>query len=497
MSNSNQQRIPQVSLADNTVRICNLDDGVSILVYSYHPLELLEPIQVFDTSVGNASGLSMVPIFNGDDFREWKRKVLAYLNLARAAYALTNTMPVAVTTGDTTVTPDMEIVKEWKTSNAQALGLFQLKLSPTLQWIIKDTAKQTWDALKAEYDAPSLPEVFTYFQGLVMACTAEGQNPDHSANLIRQCVAKLSENDFPVPTNFQAMFLLNSLPKSYEGVKTQMFVSNKGKDLTFDNILLFIKQEYNRQHMDGVAAYATQISGVQRYTSKSPNWNGQKKFCPHNPNPNSGNNQNQNSGNKGNKGKQPVQPQPNQQNKSDGKKNNKKKLNKKGKGKKPNGAISVIMAEITDLPQKEEPQPPKEDPPSEEGKVPTKCVNHFCTSPDKTVYGILITGRNRKTWYICEQCYKMHTHSFAKQKILQEAVLVCLPINETAYAFLRGGHKVSKTFTIVQMDKTPPKTPSNEEVNIGDVFPSESFEHIFGNLPSGKHLFKHKYSNQV
>ncbi|KAI3618152.1 gag-pol polyprotein [Moniliophthora roreri] len=293
-------------------------------------------------------------------------------------------MPVTTGEGDTAVAPDMEVVKEWKTSNAQALGLFQLKLSPTLQWIIKDTAKETWDALKAEYDVPSLLEIFTFFQGLVMARTAKGQNPDHSANLIRQCVAKLSENDFPVPSNFQAMFLLNSLPKSYETVKTQMFVSNKGKDLTFDNILPFIKQEYNRRHMDGVAAYATRISG-------SPNWNRQKKFRPHNPNPNSGKNQNQNSGNQGNKGKQPAQPQNNQQ-KSDGKKNNKKKSNKKGKEKKPNAAISVMMAEITDLPQKEEPQPPKEEKPSDDGKVPTKCINHFCTSPDKTIYGIFMTG---------------------------------------------------------------------------------------------------------
>uniref|UniRef100_A0A0W0G168 Uncharacterized protein n=1 Tax=Moniliophthora roreri TaxID=221103 RepID=A0A0W0G168_MONRR len=56
------------------------------------------------------------------------------------------------------------------------------------------------------------------------------------------------------------------------------------------------------------------------------------------------------------------------------------------------------MAEITDLPQKEEPQPPREEKPSDDGKVPSKCVNHFCTSPDKTVYGIFTTGRNRKTW---------------------------------------------------------------------------------------------------
>ncbi|ESK80810.1 gag-pol polyprotein [Moniliophthora roreri MCA 2997] len=392
MSNSNQQHpIPQVSLADNTVQIQNSDNGVGILVYSYYPLEILEPISIYDTSVGNTSGLSIIPIFNGDDFREWKCKVLAYLNLAKAAYALTNTMPQTVSTGDTAVTPDLEVIKEWKTSNAQALGLFQLKLSPTLQWIIKDTAKETWDTLKAEYDVSSLPEVFTYFQGLIMARTAKGQNPDHSANLIRQCVAKLTENDFPVLSNFQAMFLLNSLPKSYEGVKTQMFISNKGKDLTFDNILLFIKQEYNRRHMDGVAAYATQISGVQCYTGKSPNWNGQKKFHPCNPNPNSGNNQNQNSGNQENKGKQPVQPQQNQQ-KSDGKKNNKKKSNKRGEGKKPNGAISVMMAEITDLPQKEEPQSPKEEKSSDDGKAPAKCVNHFCTSPDKTIYGIFVTG---------------------------------------------------------------------------------------------------------
>uniref|UniRef100_A0A0W0FBP6 Uncharacterized protein n=1 Tax=Moniliophthora roreri TaxID=221103 RepID=A0A0W0FBP6_MONRR len=113
MSNSNQSRIPQVSLVDpTTVQIRNSDDGVGIPVYSYHPLELLEPIQVFDTSVGNTSGLSVVPVFNSDDFREWKRKVLAYLNLAKAAYALTNTMPVTTGEGATTVTPDMEVVKE-------------------------------------------------------------------------------------------------------------------------------------------------------------------------------------------------------------------------------------------------------------------------------------------------------------------------------------------------------------------------------------------------
>uniref|UniRef100_A0A0W0F8G1 Uncharacterized protein n=1 Tax=Moniliophthora roreri TaxID=221103 RepID=A0A0W0F8G1_MONRR len=144
MSNSTQQHpIPQVSLADNTVHIHNLDNSVGIPVYSYYSLELLEPISIYDTSVGNTSGLSIIPVFNGDDFREWKRKVLAYLNLAKAAYALTNTMPQTIGTGDSAVAPDLEVVKEWKTSNTQALGLFQLKLSPTLQWIIKDTAKET------------------------------------------------------------------------------------------------------------------------------------------------------------------------------------------------------------------------------------------------------------------------------------------------------------------------------------------------------------------
>uniref|UniRef100_A0A0W0FE34 Putative nucleus protein n=1 Tax=Moniliophthora roreri TaxID=221103 RepID=A0A0W0FE34_MONRR len=141
------------------------------------------------------------------------------------------------------------------------------------------------------------------------------------------------------------------------------------------------------------------------------------------------------------------------------------------------------MAEITDLPQKEEPQSPKEEKSSEDGKVLTKCVNHFCTSSDKTVYGIFTTGRNRKTW----------------QKILQKAALVCLPIDETAYAFLRGDFQLSKTFTVLKTDKIPPETPpiTKDEVNIGDMFPSESFEHIFGNLPSGKHLITHKYPNQV
>ncbi|ESK80876.1 hypothetical protein Moror_9154 [Moniliophthora roreri MCA 2997] len=141
------------------------------------------------------------------------------------------------------------------------------------------------------------------------------------------------------------------------------------------------------------------------------------------------------------------------------------------------------MAEITDLPQKEEPQSPKEEKPSDDGKVPTKCVNHFCTSPDKAVYGIFTTGRNRKTW----------------QKILQKAVLVCLPIDEKAYAFLRGDFQLSRTFTVLETDKIPPKTPpiTQEEVNIGDIFPSESFEHIFSNLPSRKHLMTHKYPNQV
>uniref|UniRef100_A0A0W0FEL1 Uncharacterized protein n=1 Tax=Moniliophthora roreri TaxID=221103 RepID=A0A0W0FEL1_MONRR len=157
------------------------------------------------------------------------------------------------------------------------------------------------------------------------------------------------------------------------------------------------------------------------------------------------------------------------------------------------------MAEITDLPQKEEPQPSREEKPSDDGKVPTKCVNHFCTSPDKTVYGIFTTGRNRKTWYVCKQCYNMHTHSFARQKILQKAALVRLPIDETAYAFLRGDFQLSKTFTVLKVDKIPPKTSPNtkEEINIGDIFPSESFEHIFGDLPSGKHLMRHKYPNQV
>uniref|UniRef100_A0A0W0FBV7 Uncharacterized protein n=1 Tax=Moniliophthora roreri TaxID=221103 RepID=A0A0W0FBV7_MONRR len=93
----------------------------------------------------------------------------------------------------------------------------------------------------------------------------------------------------------------------------------------------------------------------------------------------------------------------------------------------------------------------------------------------------------------------MHSHSFTRQKILQKAALVHLPIDETAYAFLRGDFQLSKTFTVLKVDKIPPKISPNtkEEINIGDIFPSESFKHIFSDLPSGKHLIRHKYPNQV
>uniref|UniRef100_A0A0W0G1V7 Uncharacterized protein n=1 Tax=Moniliophthora roreri TaxID=221103 RepID=A0A0W0G1V7_MONRR len=124
---------PTFNLTDNTVCIRNASGGVGIPVYPYQPFEIMQPVQVYDPSIGNTLGSSVVPIFNGDNFREWKCNILAYLNLARASYALTNTMPQPVASGNTMTLVDPELVKEWRTLNAQALGLFQLKLSPTLQ----------------------------------------------------------------------------------------------------------------------------------------------------------------------------------------------------------------------------------------------------------------------------------------------------------------------------------------------------------------------------
>ena len=121
---------------------------------------------------------SLVPIFDGQDFRSWQQKMRDYLGSQKLwGYAAgTRVRPSPATTGAPTAA-ELTAMGDWDESDLQVNSLITLRLSPNLRTHLGTTSALTWTSLNNTFGQPHFTTIFGEFTEALRVRLSPTHNP--------------------------------------------------------------------------------------------------------------------------------------------------------------------------------------------------------------------------------------------------------------------------------------------------------------------------------
>jgi hypothetical protein len=121
---------------------------------------------------------SLVPIFNGQDFRSWQQKMRDYLGSQKLwGYAAgTRGRPSPAVAGAPTPA-ELTAIADWDETDLQVISLIALRLSPNLRTHLGTTAAITWTSLDMTFGQPHFTTIFGEFVEALRVRLTPSHNP--------------------------------------------------------------------------------------------------------------------------------------------------------------------------------------------------------------------------------------------------------------------------------------------------------------------------------
>ena len=122
---------------------------------------------------------SLVPIFVGQDFRSWKKKMSDYLGSQKLlGYVLgQHQRPVAANVAQPTQ-PKLMAQADWDETNLQVKSLIALRLSSNLRTHIGTISEETWMSLDITFGTPHFTGIFKDYELAHSIRLTMGKNPE-------------------------------------------------------------------------------------------------------------------------------------------------------------------------------------------------------------------------------------------------------------------------------------------------------------------------------
>ena len=177
-------------------------------------------------------------MFDGTNYQNWSRMVSVYLKMQGLwsyVSGVTEEPPVVANPGTLhsgatpsetvthkTLLKDYEAAKTkadaWNImiEDDKAMGIIALKLTPSMQYLLKKFSKETWENIKKLFDTPGAAGIFVHFRAAINFKMDEKKDPSVQISKLQTAVDNLSANKFEINKKMQAMIVLASLPN---GVK--------------------------------------------------------------------------------------------------------------------------------------------------------------------------------------------------------------------------------------------------------------------------------------
>src|SRR6266568_3859302 len=133
---------------------------------------------------------------------------------------------------------------EWSKQDDKALGIMTLKISPSLTYLLKLTAAQTWNAIEARYGQPGAAGIYVDFLDAIHWEMPANKNPAEELGKLLTNFQRLASNKFYLPENMQAMLILAALPPGWDTVA--MTLLHQNTNLHLNDVIPVLQEEWNR-----------------------------------------------------------------------------------------------------------------------------------------------------------------------------------------------------------------------------------------------------------
>ena len=104
---------------------------------------------------------SLIPTFNGQDFRSWKEKMTDFLGSQRMLGYVSGARPRPVPADAAALTAAEQVaMADWDEIDLQVKSLIALRLSPNLRTHLDTTSEATWNSLETTVVPPTSQPIF-------------------------------------------------------------------------------------------------------------------------------------------------------------------------------------------------------------------------------------------------------------------------------------------------------------------------------------------------
>ncbi|MCO5570053.1 hypothetical protein L7F22_023767 [Adiantum nelumboides] len=140
---------------------------------------------------------------------------------------------------------DAYIDDQWEDLNERAMATIRLYLGESIYFTIMDktTAKELWDALCAAWDGKSASNKVFLMKRLIRMNMKEGSSVSSHLNELNNVFSQLTSKGLNFDDEMKAIFLLCSLPSSWDTFNTAISNSAPGRTLVFNDVTSMLLTE--------------------------------------------------------------------------------------------------------------------------------------------------------------------------------------------------------------------------------------------------------------
>ena len=132
----------------------------------------------------------------------------------------------------------------WQKEDAKCLGLMLLKMIDKLQYLVGETAYDTWNNIKKQFDVSGPAVIFVDFRNVINFKFDERKDPSIQVTELNTRINHLATHKFAFDECIQAMIILSGLPQSWNSIQGAILANMPMSKLNINAIMPVLQEEW-------------------------------------------------------------------------------------------------------------------------------------------------------------------------------------------------------------------------------------------------------------
>src|SRR5258708_7339157 len=258
----------------------------------------------FFHSVGgdNKSLTASIPVLNGTNYHQWASQIKAYIQVQGLWKQMlaTHIRPIVMRpsliipekTAESTAEAmradhkvalaeyekDLTKQEDWDLDDQKVLGIITLKISQNFSYFIKDTALETWVAIKKAFDSAGAAAIYADYKAAITFKMDPREDPALEISKLQTILERLVSKRLPMNDIVAAMMAIVAMPDNWDHVASLILSTTEINDLNIPHIVPIIQEEYKRRQAKGQVPKKANIARVKLPNApKRQEWKGNQQ----------------------------------------------------------------------------------------------------------------------------------------------------------------------------------------------------------------------------